>query len=76
MRAGVGARCGLAVCVAATLLGEAAAPATVDIMPMLMELKFEPHHRNFVKNLYENQMLVRCNSIRWAGLHRVPRLVC
>ena len=48
----------------------------IDIMPMLLELMFEPHHRNFVKNLYENQMLVRCNSIRWAGLHRVPRRVC
>jgi hypothetical protein len=31
----------------------------IDIMPMLLELKFEPHHRNFVKNLYENKMLVR-----------------
>ena len=76
MRAGVGARCGLAVCVAATLLGEAAAPATVDIMPMLMDLKFEPHHRNFVKNLYENQMLVRCNSMRRGHFHHAPRLLC
>ena len=46
-------------CIGATLLGEASSPATVDIMPILMELKFEPHHRNFVRNLYENQMLVR-----------------
>ena len=56
-------------CIGATLLGEASSPATVDIMPILMELKFEPHHRNFVKNLYENQMLVRSNAV-----HRLSAL--
>ena len=29
-----------------------------DIMALLLHLKFEPHHRNFVKNLYDKQMLV------------------
>ena len=30
-----------------------------DINQLLADLKFEPHHRNFVRNLYEKQMLVR-----------------
>ncbi len=69
----VGARWRLVLCVGAALLVEAGSPATVDIMPMLMELKFEPHHRNFVRNLYENQMLVRTSGVLLGFARRAPR---
>ena len=40
-----------------------------DIMALLLHLKFEPHHRNFVKNLYDKQMLVSRRPPRSPAIH-------
>ena len=39
-----------------SLLPPSTAPQ-LDVVPIMMNLGFEPHHRNFVKNLYEKNML-------------------
>lgn len=58
-----------ALLAALSVLPHCTAPQ-LDIVPIMMNFGFEPHHRNFVKNLYEKNMLglVSASDLQTIGM--------